>query len=159
MNYHLVIEYRPGDFMPVDINILLNVPSGYNFCMIENIDMFTKKYTLIDLMKMIKEANIVPEKYLNGSLTIINDNKYRYEVLTLDNNKFALDEFIKENINDKQIMNKIVNIYQKYSDKNIETLKMGVKNTDYNLVLSIIFALEYINIRSIYIYVLENIIK
>ena len=49
--YYLVVEARPKEFMPIDINILLK--SNMNFSGIEIIDSFTKEYTYDELMNMI----------------------------------------------------------------------------------------------------------
>lgn len=149
--YNLVLEALPGDFMPIDINALLNNQYKMNFQTLENIDAWTKRYTKREIMDKISESNIVENKYLNGRLHIINDKKYRFEVITKDNT-FKLDTFIINNINDKQLMNKLVNIYQKYEKNNIDELKKSIQEKSVSGVLNIIFSLSYENIRNIYFY-------
>ena len=152
--YHLVLELKPGNFMPIDINILTNDNNNYNT--IEQIDSFTKKYTNIELLELIKNNNIVPFEYLNGKLHIINSHKYRYEVLYKDTN-FSLDDFFINNIKDKQKMNKFVNIYLKYSKDNINILKDAINNEDIYSILNLLFMLSYENVRNIYTYMLNHI--
>ena len=43
ISYYLVLELRPKDFMPVDINVLLNNSKKYKT--LRDIDAFTKNYT------------------------------------------------------------------------------------------------------------------
>ena len=94
MNYHLVLEARPGDFMPVDIKLICE-DAPYNYKTIEEIDSFTKKYSEEEIMIMITDSNIVPFNYLEGKLQIINDNKYRYEVL-YKTTSFSIDTFFTD---------------------------------------------------------------
>ena len=75
--YYLVVEARPKEFMPIDINILLK--SNMNFSNIEIIDSFTKEYTYDELMNMIIQNNLLPNSFLNGKLYVINDKKFRFK--------------------------------------------------------------------------------
>ena len=121
--YYLVVEARPREFMPIDINILEGTSNKF-YNSLELIDMFTKKYSYEEIMKMVLENNLLPLNYLNGSLCIINNKNYRFQLLTKDNN-MSIDEFFFNNINDKQIMNKFYNIFLKYvkDDEIITKLK------------------------------------
>ena len=69
--YYLVVEARPKEFMPIDINILLK--SNMNISSIEIIDSFTKEYTYDELQ----------------SLTLANAKK-RKAVLTFDDNTYTV---------------------------------------------------------------------
>ena len=155
MGYHLVLEYRPNDFMPIDINIISNDKS-YGFKSIEEIDSFTKKYSKEDIMIMISDSNIVPYDYLNGKLKIINDNKYRYDVL-YKTTTFSLDDFFNQNIANKQIMNKFLNIYLKSNDANAESMKKAIKKQNIYEILNLVFKLSYLDVRNIYTYLDANI--
>ncbi|MBQ6840954.1 MAG: hypothetical protein IJO63_02410 [Bacilli bacterium] len=155
--YHLVLEARPGDFMPVDINLLLNNTIPINYTRLEAIDEFTKKYTILEIKDMIKTNNLVSEAYLNGKLQIINENKYRYLVMTSDVN-FSFDTFLAEYIENKQIMNKFMNIYLKYSSETKELMKVAINKKDVYEVLKVLFNNEYETIRNIYSYMYENVI-
>lgn len=157
VTYHLVLEARPGDFMPIDINLLLNNTMPINYTSLNEIDEFTKKYTEKEIFEMIKKSNIVPDQYLTGKLEIINDNKYRYMVMTSDLN-FALDTFIAEYIVDKQVMNRFLNIYIKYCKETKEEMKNAISSGNVYGVLDLLFCNNYENIRNIYAYLYENII-
>jgi len=155
MKYNLVLEARPGDFMPIDINVLAKNSENYNF--LENIDAFTIKYSTFELIEMIKSVNIVPDEYLNGHLWVINDNKYRYKVLT-KNRAVSLDLFLKDNILDKQKMNKFLNIFNKYAKEKQELMKKSIQERDIKSILALLFSLPYENVRNIYTYIEENIL-
>ena len=150
--YYLVVEARPKEFMPIDINILEgtnNLP--YNS--LELIDMFTKKYSYEEIMKMVLENNLLPINFLNGRLCIINNKNYRYQILTKDDN-MSIDEFFFNNINDKQIMNKFYNIFSKYVKEDGTILKLKKYLMEKNIVgiLEILYSLNYEKIKSIYLY-------
>ena len=120
--YYLVVEARPREFMPIDINILEGTSNKF-YNSLELIDMFTKKYSYEEIMKMVLENNLLPINFLNGSLCIINNKNYRFQLLTKDNN-MSLDDFFFNNINDKQIMNKFYNIFLKYVKEEDTILKL-----------------------------------
>ena len=155
MGYHLVLENRPNDFMPIDISIISNDKS-YGFKSIEEIDSFTKKYSKEDIMVMISDNNIVPSDYLSGTLRIINDNKYRYDVL-YNTTTFSLDDFFASNITNKQIMNKFLNIYLKSNKANADNMKKAIKEQDLSKILDLVFKLPYLDVRNIYTYLVANI--
>ena len=155
MGYHLVLENRPNDFMPIDINIIAKGKS-YGFKSIEEIDSFTKKYSKEDIMVMITDSNIVPYDYLNGKLQIINDNKYRYDVL-YKTTTFSLDDFFTNNIANKRIMNKFLNIYLKCNESSSEEMKSAIKKENISEILDLIFKLPYLDVRNIYTYLDANI--
>lgn len=157
MTYHLVLEALPGDFMPIDINVLLNNNLPVNYNSLNIIDEFTKKYSLKEIFTMIEENNIVPERYLKGNLKIINDNKYRYIAITNDID-FALDTFLTEYINDKKVMNKFMNIYIKYCKESKDEMKVALASGNIYNVLEVLFNNTYENVRNIYVYIYENII-
>lgn len=153
--YYLVVEARPKEFMPIDINILEGTSNKF-YNSLEIIDMFTKKYSYDEIMKMILENNLLPINYLNGSLCVINNKKYRFQLLTKDDN-MSIDLFFINNINDKQIMNKFYNIFLKYvkDEETISKLKNYLIEKNIESILEILYSLSYEKIRSIYLY-LEN---
>ena len=132
MNYFLVLEKRPKDFMPININIIAR-DNSHIYSSLQNIDEFTRKYTSDEIKDMIKENNLVTDDYLEG-----------------------MDTFLLDNIKNKQIMNKFVNIYLKYTSDNINELKEAIKNGHINIILQILFNLDYETIRNIYFYLYEN---
>ena len=150
-SYYLVMENRPGEFIPIDINILKGNTKPLNYQSIEDIDKFTLEYTKDELITMIRHNNLVPLKFLNGKLHVMNENKYRYEVFTKDMN-FSLDTFLESNIDNKTMMNKFLNIYLKYSKDNISEIKEAINKKDIKEILNIIFKLPYIDVRSVFLY-------
>lgn len=155
MAYFLSLEKRPGDFMPLNIS-LLSYDNMKDYSSLENIDEFTRKYTKKELLDIIKNSNIVTPDYLEGNLLVINDKKYRYPLFTKDIT-MSLDTFFINNINDKQIMNKFINIYLKYSSNNISLIKEAIKEKKVDIILQNLFLLSYENIRFIYFYLYNHI--
>ena len=155
--YYLVVEARPKEFMPIDINILLK--SNMNFSSIEIIDSFTKEYTYEELMNMIIKNNLLPDSFLNGKLYVINDKKFRFKVLTKDDN-LLLDDFFINNIDDKLLMNKFYNIFLKYvkDEEVINMMKSTMALKDVQKLLDILCKVSYLNLRMIYVYI-EKIIR
>ena len=150
--YYLVVEARPKEFMPIDINILLK--SNMNFSSIEIIDSFTKEYTYDELMNMIIQNNLLPNSFLNGKLYIINDKKFRFKVLTKDDN-LLLDDFFINNIEDKLIMNKFYNIFLKYvkDEDIINMMKRAISEKFINDILNVLCKIDYLSLRNIYVYI------
>lgn len=154
MNYYLVLEKRPGDFMPINISLLENANGLYES--LQAIDAFTKKYNEEEIIESIKKSNIVPDSYLEGKLFVINNHKYRSRVLTKDID-LSLDTFFEKYIGDKQVMNKFMNIYLKYSKEDVETIKNAISEKRIDIILQTLFLREYEVVRNIYIYLYENI--
>ena len=150
--YYLVVEARPKEFMPIDINILLK--SNMNFSSIEIIDSFTKEYTYEELMNMIIQNNLLPDSFLNGKLYVINDKKFRFKVLTKDDN-LLLDDFFINNIDDKLLMNKFYNIFLKYvkDEEVINMMKSTMALKDVQKLLDILCKVSYLDLRMIYVYI------
>lgn len=157
MAYFLILEKRPGDFMPINISIL-NGNTYTDYSLIENIDQFTKDLTKEEIITLVKNNNIVSPEYLEGSLWVINEKKYRFGVLTKDIN-MSLDTFFLKYINDKRIMNKFVNIYLKYSKDNIDNIKKAIEDKKVDVILQNLFMLSYDKVRSIYFYLYEKVVE
>lgn len=149
--YHLVLENRANEFIPIDINILLNNEKPKDYTFIEAIDQFTLKYTEEQLRDLIVRNNIIPLQNIRGTIVIINDNRYRYEVVYKDK-IISIEDFLKENIDNGRIMNKFINIYQKYSKENTIEMKDAIKEKNITMILNIVSKLEYVDIRSICLY-------
>ena len=155
--YYLVVEARPKEFMPIDINILLK--SNMNFSSIEIIDSFTKEYTYNELMNMIIQNNLLPDSFLNGKLYVINDKRFKFKVLTKDDN-LLLDDFFINNIDDKIMMNKFYNIFLKYvkDEEIISIMKNTMYLKDIQKILDVLCKLNYLDLRMIYVYI-EKIVR
>lgn len=150
--YYLVVEARPKEFMPIDINILLK--SNMNFSSIEIIDSFTKEYTYEELINMIIQNNLLPDSFLNGKLYVINDKKFRFKVLTKDDN-LLLDDFFINNIENKLMMNKFYNIFLKYvkDEEIIGMMKRAINEKSINDILNVLCKVDYLSLRNIYVYI------
>ncbi len=130
-NYLLILESKPGDFMPIALNTF---SEGKNFDgSIESIDAITSNYTEKELLEEIKKLNIVQFRNLEGKLLIKGSGKARLEVLFKDTfSEFILNDYIIDNIEDKQFLNKIFNkcksLIDNYSkekvDKYLKRLKL-----------------------------------
>ena len=155
--YYLVVEARPKEFMPIDINILLK--SNMNFSSIEIIDSFTKEYMYEELMNMIIQNNLLPDSFLNGKLYVINDKRFRFKVLTKDDN-LLLDDFFINNIEDRLMMNKFYNIFLKYvkDEELINMMKSAMSLKDIQKILDVLCKLNYLDLRMIYVYI-EKIVR
>lgn len=155
--YYLVVEARPKEFMPIDINILLK--SNMNFSSIEIIDSYTKEYTYDELMNMIIQNNLLPNSFLNGKMYVINDKKFRFKVLTKDDN-LLLDDFFINNIEDRLMMNKFYNIFLKYikDEELINMMKSAMSLKDIQKILDVLCKLNYLDLRMIYVYI-EKIVR
>ena len=155
--YYLVVEARPKEFMPIDINILLK--SNMDFSSIEIIDSFTKEYTYNELMNMIIQNNLLPDSFLNGKLYVINDKRFRFKVLTKDDN-LLLDDFFINNIEDRLMMNKFYNIFLKYvkDEELINMMKSAMFLKDIQKILDVLCKLNYLDLRMIYVYI-EKIVR
>lgn len=154
MNYYLILEKRPGDFMPINIAIIEN--NNEQYASLQAIDAFTKKYSEEEIINLIKKSNIVPDSYLEGKLFVINDRKYRSKVLTKDID-LSLDIFLEKYIDNKQVMNKFINIYQKYSKEDIDIIKDAINDKRIDIILQTLFLRSYEIVRNIYFYLYENI--
>lgn len=155
--YYLVVEARPKEFMPIDINILLK--SNMNFSSIEIIDSYTKEYTYDELMNMIIQNNLLPNSFLNGKMYVINDKKFRFKVLTKDDN-LLLDDFFINNIEDRLMMNKFYNIFLKYvkDEELINMMKSAMSLKDIQKILDVLCKVSYLDLRMIYVYI-EKIVR
>lgn len=155
--YYLVVEARPKEFMPIDIKILLK--SNMDFSSIEIIDSFTKEYTYNELMNMIIQNNLLPDSFLNGKLYVINDKRFKFKVLTKDDN-LLLDDFFINNIDDKIMMNKFYNIFLKYvkDEEIISIMKNTMYLKDIQKILDVLCKLNYLDLRMIYVYI-EKIVR
>src|SRR5574344_472836 len=123
--YNLVIKKDRGNYMPINISLL-----GFNLGKLNDImsiDMFTSKYSKEELLKAIKNANIVTSDFLDGELKIakldVKKHKYivDYPILTSDYlNGFNLNNYLNNNIKDKSIMNILRSKYKDILvDKNV----------------------------------------
>ncbi len=151
--YYLAIETKPNNYFPLnllDIK-LFNKTSNK----IEEIDSLTLKYTKREIMEAIKEANLLEIDY-DMPLVIIyveKEKTRKVEALTKDNS-FDMWESLKENYQDKNYCNKIINfLNNKISDDTLNILKNNKGQEEF---LKIISELPYFTERKLYFYLYEN---
>ena len=151
--YYLAIETKPNNYFPLnllDIK-LFNKTSNK----IEEIDSLTLKYTKREIMEAIKEANLLEIDY-DMPLVIIyveKEKTRKVEALTKDNS-FDMWNNLKENYQDKNYCNKIINfLNKKITEDTLNTLK---NNKWQEMFLKIISELPYLTERKLYFYLYEN---
>lgn len=155
--YNLVFSVSKKNPMPIDISVLDDEVFGQG---IEAIDIFTSKYTNDELMQVIRDSNILTEEYLNGELCIIDNKKHKYPVLLKDFFlEFSLYDFIASNIDDKNLMNSVYNIFIEYTksdeDFNSELYKKALLKKDVSLSMSYVCIMPYIARRRFEFYCFE----
>ena len=103
---------------------------------------------------MIIQNNLLPNSFLNGKLYVINDKKFRFKVLTKDDN-LLLDDFFINNIEDKLMMNKFYNIFLKYvkDEDIINMMKRAISEKSINDILNVLCKVDYLSLRNIYVYI------
>jgi hypothetical protein len=151
--YYLAIETKPNNYFPLnllDIKLFNKTPNK-----IEEIDSLTLKYTKREIMEAIKEANLLEIDY-DMPLVIIyveKEKTRKVEALTKDNS-FDMWESLKENYQDKNYCNKIINfLNNKISDDTLNILKNNKGQEEF---LKIISELPYFTERKLYFYLYEN---
>ncbi len=160
MTYYLVLEDKPGDFMNVDLReIAKHISDGNNknYDTIEAIDSFTMNYTKQELYDLIRKVNVVPERYLLGDLKVINSNKYRYPVLT-KTPTFTINDLFTDYLEDKIVINKLLNIINKYSQEVFLKIKEALLLRDVQTAYASYLSLSYLVQRNIFFYINENIL-
>lgn len=153
--YNLVLIAPKKNPMPIDITLLDNDILDSS---IESIDIFTSKYTKDDLINLIHKSNIVTSEYLFGDLYILDNNKYKLEVFTKNLfGDFILEEFIKENISNLNLMNTIYNIFSQYTKNHNIALgiyfKEAVLESKFDEISEILRHVPYIARRKFEFYV------
>ena len=151
--YYLAIETKPNNYFP--LNLLDIKLFNKSTTKIEEIDSLTLKYTKNEIINAVKEANLL-EVEDNMPLVIVyveKEKTRKVEALTKDNS-FDMWQKLKENYQDKNYCNKIINfLNNKISSEEINELKENKGNEKF---LSIISKLPYIIERKLYFYLYEK---
>lgn len=156
--FFLALQRRPGDYVFIDIS-KLTLANGYNPNSLMEIDSFTMHFTTNEIKKAISEANIIEPEYEEGTLVIQDNNKHK-PLKVLDKNyidEFVLDTFLKENLENKELMNNIAYKFR-YIVQNesiAEQFKTGVKTFNLGILLNIIFSLDYLLQRKFMVYLIN----
>lgn len=162
INYFLALEKRPGDSQFIDVS-KLDISNGYNPQSLDALDSFTMHFTKEELKNAIKEDNLVEESYLAGRLIIIDSiKKHHYEVIDKDIlGDFQIDNFLKERINNKELMNNIIYKYKIMlnDEERFLALKKAQENQDINDMCNIILSTNYLIQRNFILYLLNLLVK
>lgn len=157
--FFLALMARVGDYSFIDIR-KLDISHGYNPNNLADIDSFTMHFSKIDIINSIKRANLVSNKYLNGSL-VIQDNQKHKPLTIIDKdyyNSFRIDLYIKEKIENKQEANNIINKFRSISKDSStwDSFIFAVKSKNLDLIIDILFNLPYLSLRKFMIYLIDE---
>ncbi|NMA50597.1 MAG: hypothetical protein GX951_01965 [Mollicutes bacterium] len=150
MPYNLALERRVRDFATVDINVIAGQqdnPQRYDA--IEAIDFFTRNYTEAELYDLILKANITDDNYLAGRLWVINNKRYRYDVLT-KKESLDIETILKECLNENDIKGLFLNTFNKYAPELFNEMRNAIQSKNIGKAMSISRKLSYLAARNIY---------
>ncbi|MBE6140554.1 MAG: hypothetical protein E7172_03350 [Firmicutes bacterium] len=157
--FFLSLQTLPGDHVYIDVS-QLNISNEYYPTSLAEIDSFTMHFTKEEIKESIKISNIVEEKYLEGKLIIVDNQKHKpLEVITKDFlNDFKVETFLQKAINDKVLSNNLINKFNALvKDENAADLfQNAVKNKKLESVLQVIFNIPYLIQRKFIIYLIET---
>ncbi len=152
--YYLAVEIKPKNYFPInllDLNTKCNIATNK----LEELDKFTLQYTKEEIMKLIKDSNIVEIKEDTPLIIIYyekNDVR-KIPILTKDL-KFDIWDYLKDNYQNKLILNKIDNFLKtKIEEEVFNQIKMSKSVDEYLINISHI---PYEEIRKLYFYLYEN---
>lgn len=161
IKFYLVLQKRLGDYNLVDIRAL-DIYDGSNTSTLAEIDLFTCKFTEIDLRNSIERSNIVQPDYLSGDLRVVSEYKHNFPILTKDIFE-KISEFRNMLIVDKQKLNSIYNIYKNnlesvLTDKDmikkfLDLFKKSLNDNDFKRSMELIDQLPYLKARNVYFYI------
>lgn len=156
--HFLALLDRPGDFALIDIS-KLDIANGYQPNTLAELDTFTMYFSKNEIMDAIRRANIVEERYLNGSL-VIQDNQKHNPILLIDRefyDSFRIDLFLKDKISNKNEANMLVNKFGAIigEEEAIRAFKNAVYSSNLDLICDILFDLPYLSQRRYIIYLIE----
>lgn len=151
--YYLAVEIKPHNYFP--INLLDLSISDISTTKLDELDHFTLKFTKKEILDSIKEANLL-DVTLDMPLIVIYYEKEdirKIPVLTSDI-KFDMWTYLKENYQNKRLLNKIDNFLKnKIDDATFKEIKSSNTLEEYLLSLS---KLPYNIERKLYFYLYEN---
>lgn len=158
INFYLVIQKRPGEYIYIDINSL-DISDGTVQKDLKSIDYFTSKYSLQELRDSVIRSNMVD---LDGELRIVSDARRRHNlpVYTRDiyNDLFPIvtgvnemDHVLKGRIHDA-FYNVVKNIFddEGFIKNILKRFKEALDNNCINEVFNLINELPYDKARNIY---------
>ena len=151
---YLAIETKPNSYFPVNLSDL-SIAGGFTSHRLEEIDKFTLNFTEAEIIKAIKDGNIL-DVLENMSLVVIYNEKEKTRkvpVLTKDI-KFDMWQFLKDNYDNKLMLNKIHNFLQnKIDEEKLQNIKTADNYKDF---VTLINTLPYDIERKLYFYLYEK---
>ena len=151
--YYLAVEVRPKNYFPINL-LDLKISGGFTSTNLEELDAFTLKFTKSEIMKAVKEANLLDVNDDMPLVVIYYENKYtrKIEALTKDYN-YDMWKLLNDKHGDKVFLNKIINfLNHKVDEKIIEELKSVHDKIKF---LKILGTLPYFVQRKLYFYLYE----
>ncbi len=151
--YYLAVEVRPKNYFPINL-LDLKISGGFTSTNLEELDAFTLKFTKSEIMKAVKEANLLDVNDDMPLVVIYYENKYtrKIESLTKDYN-YDMWKLLNDKYGDKVFLNKIINfLNHKVDEKIIEELKSVQDKIKF---LKILGTLPYFVQRKLYFYLYE----
>ncbi len=151
--YYLAVEVRPKNYFPINL-LDLKISGGFTSTNLEELDAFTLKFTKSEIMKAVKEANLLDVNDDMPLVVIYYENKYtrKIEALTKDYN-YDMWKLLNDKYGDKVFLNKIINfLNHKVDEKIIEELKSVQDKIKF---LKILGTQPYFVQRKLYFYLYE----
>ncbi len=151
---YLAIETKPNSYFPINLKDL-SIANNFTSHKLEELDKFTLNFTAEEIIKAIRDDNIL-DVLENMNLVVIYNEKEKTRkvpVLTKDIH-FDLWQFLKDKYNDKIVLNKIHNFLQnKIDEEKLNNLK---KTSNFEDFITIINTLPYDVERKLYFYLYEK---
>lgn len=152
--YYLAIETKPKNFFPINLADL-NIAKNFITWKLEELDNFTLKFTEEEIIKSIREANLL-DITENMAVVVIYYEKNvvrKAEVLTKEK-YYDMWAYLKDNYQNKNLLNKIYNFLNNKVDSEILTKLKN--NSNVNDFLNTLMKLQYSVQRKLYFYLYEK---
>lgn len=163
----LAIKSNVNDYYPLRQEYLDIISKTDSLTNLENIDAFTSKFTMEELIESIKRANIVAlEKIENASLVILfyENKKVRelpiYTKENIDYIQFNVEDFFLDSLSNKNFMNQIKNFFmsKNHTPEDLKQLMLALKNDSVLQITNAIAKLSYYSKRILKTYIWNEIL-
>ena len=162
IKYTLALETQPNSYLPI-----------YMFPKIKNIDDITSKYTEEDFKKMLVKNYYIDSDCVNSPLVILYNNngvrKVKEGLIFKDYDSVNMYDFVKKFLSLYRSNGIVVNdVYQHVFDRKdineesketLHKINNSRKTDNYDFMLDNIYKLDYYDIRSIYLYIINVLYK
>lgn len=156
--HFLALMDRPGDYLLIDIS-KLDIANGYQPNNLAELDTFTMYFDASEILDAIKRANIADERYINGTL-VIQDNQKHKPLPVIDRDfydNFRIDLFLKEHLDDKNVLNMIINKFGSYvkDEEVLAKFKSAMRSGNIVQASEVVFSVPYLEMRKFIVYLVE----